>query len=69
MPQNEHDRYLFETFKEFFGGWKNKITDWKHEADNTIKVWLDDGQTFIFGDHGCDEWHLEIVKHPAMMRV
>jgi hypothetical protein len=69
MPENEHDRYLFETFKEFFAGWKEDIEDWKHEDENLIRVKLKNGKTYIFGDQGSDQWFLNEIKHPAAVRV
>ena len=75
MPEEEHDKWLFEQFKRFFGGWKDHIESWKHEEPNTIRVkmkvgdWPNSGLTYIFGDNGHEDWHLSTITHPANVRV
>ncbi len=75
MPEAERDKYLLELFKESFGALRNKIESYEHEGPNTIRVKLKkgdfyaSGQTYIFGDNGCDQLSLHIVKHPANERV
>ena len=75
MPQSDYDKYLYDTFKRFFGAWASHIDSYEHDSDYTIKVkmqkgdFVNSGYTYIFGDNGCDDWHLETIKHPASIRV
>lgn len=68
MPDNEYDKYLLDTFKNFFGSWRNNIESYEHACDHAIKIkmkkgdFFNSGFVYIFGDHGCDDWHLEQIK-------
>lgn len=68
MPENERGHYIWQTFIEFFPTFREHVEDWKVVDANTISVkFCDDGyitskKTYTFGDNGCDDWHLEMMK-------
>lgn len=68
MPQSDYDKYLYESFKEFFGAWANHIDSYEHVSDHKIRIkmqkgdFVNSGVTYIFGDHGDGTWHLKTVE-------
>lgn len=69
MPTNDYYAYLWEKFCEFYPPWKEHVETWEQVKDeDTIIVKMKDddyitsGYTYIFGDEGCGNWHLERRK-------
>lgn len=75
MPQKDRDRYLYSVFCEFWPPWKSHIDSWEHYSDDTILIkmkndgYITSGNRYIFGDNGCENWHMERLQHPAATRV
>ena len=67
MPDKDRDEYLFMQFKSMFSAWTKNIEDYTHEDKNTIRVkmkkgkFFNSGATYLFGDDGHDNWHLERI--------
>lgn len=68
MAQIDRDQYLYDTFCVFWPPWQEHIDHWEHYADNTILVTMKNdghvtsGSVYIFGDDGCEKWHMERMK-------
>ena len=67
MPEEEKQS-LIDTFKEFYGSWKDNIESWKKINDHQIEVrmktgdFFNSGAVYIFGDEGPNKWFMRTVK-------
>ena len=68
MPKTDRHRDIFETFLAFFPAWKEHVETWDGIDADTVSVsfkqdgYTTSGQTYIFGDRGCDDWHLDMRR-------
>lgn len=65
---DEHHKYLWDTFCEFYAGWVSHVQSVEKYSDNKILVIMkEDGYTtsgfhYIFGDNGPNKWYMKRIE-------